>query len=84
MIAIGVQLMLALAAASLGLRVTSVLIPRINAVVRLIASLLIGAALVVMTFQISDAYHVHDLGLGLLLSLSPVGIYDLAKWWIRR
>jgi len=83
MIAFGVQLLMALAGASLGLRITSVLIPGVNAVVRLVAALLIGAALVVMTFQISDAYGVHDLGLGLLLSLAPVGVYDLIKWWIR-
>ena len=24
------------------------------------------------------------LGLGLLVSLSPVGVYDLVKWWYRR
>lgn len=83
MIVFGVQVLMALAAATLGLRTTSVLVPRINPIVRLIASLIIGAALVVLTMQICDRYGVHDLGLGLLLSLAPVGIYDLAKWWIR-
>jgi hypothetical protein len=34
--------------------------------------------------QISDRYQVHDLGLGLLVSLAPVGVYDLVKWWLRR
>ena len=76
---------LALAAASLGLRVTSVLLgPRANPYVRLLVSLIIGGALVVAAMQISDAYQVHDLGLGLLVSLAPVGIYDLTKWWLRR
>ena len=26
---------------------------------------------------------VFELGLGLLLSLSPVGVFDLVKWWFR-
>lgn len=84
MIDLGVRVLLALAAATLGLRTTSLLVPRINPIVRLIASLIIGMALVVMTMQVCDRYNVHDLGLGLLISLSPVGIYDLIKWWIRR
>ena len=43
-----------------------------------------GSALVVGLMQVSDAYDTHDLGLGLLMSLAPVGVYDLAKWWFRR
>jgi hypothetical protein len=81
---LGVRVLLALAAATLGLRTTAVLIPGINAIIRLIVSLIIGAALVVLTMRVCDSYGVHDLGLGLLISLSPVGVYDLAKWWIRR
>ena len=45
---------------------------------------IIGTILVVATLQICDRYHVHDLGLGLLVSLAPVGVFDLAKWWFRR
>ena len=45
---------------------------------------LVGTILVLATLQICDRYRVHDLGLGLLISLAPVGIFDLAKWWFRR
>ena len=83
MILVVVGVLLALAAASLGLRTTSVLIPRVNPLVRLLSSIIIGAVFVIVTLQISSRYRVHDLGLGLLLSLSPVGVYDLAKWWFR-
>ena len=79
-----VSVLLALAAASLGLRTTSVLIPRAHPFVRLIAALAIGAVFVAVILQVSDRYRVHDLGLGLLLSLAPVGVFDLAKWWFRR
>ena len=77
-----VGVLLALAAVSLGLRTTSVLIPRVHPLVRLAASLMIGAAFVVVALRISDRYFVHDLGLGLLISLSPVGLYDFTKWRI--
>lgn len=83
MIDFGVRALLALAAASLGLRTTSVLVPGIHPIARLLAALLIGAALAVVTIQVSDRYAVHDLGLGLLISMAPVGVYDLMKWWIR-
>jgi hypothetical protein len=75
--------LLALAAMSLGLRTSSVLIPRVHPVPRLLVSMVIGSALVMVTMEIADSYLVHDLGLGLLVSLSPVGFYDLAKWWFR-
>ncbi len=83
MTSVVVGVLLALAGGSLGLRFTSVLIPRVNPVMRLIASLLIGAALVVGALRLSESYQVYDLGLGLLVSLSPVGVFDLAKWWFR-
>ena len=79
-----VGVLLGLAAVSLGLRTTSVLIPRVHPLLRLAVSSVIGTILVLATLQICDRYHVHDLGLGLLLSLAPVGIFDLAKWWFRR
>lgn len=79
-----VNALLVLAAASLGLRVTGLLFPRVPPMVRLIASLIIGAMFVVTTLQVSDRYQVHDMGLGLLVSLAPVGVYDLLKWWFRR
>ena len=77
-------ILLALAAMALGLRAASLLIGRAGALVRLIVGAIIGTILVLATLQICDRYGVYDLGLGLLLSLSPVGIFDLAKWWYRR
>ena len=78
-----VGVLLALAALSLGLRTTSLLIPRVHPLIRLCISAIIGTAIMMVTLQISDRYHVHDLGLGLLVSLAPVGVFDLVKWWYR-
>ena len=78
-----VGVLLALAALSLGLRTTSLLIPNVHPLIRLLVSTIIGTAIMMVTLQISDRYHVHDLGLGLLVSLSPVGVFDLVKWWYR-
>lgn len=75
--------LLGLAAASLGLRTTSVLIPRIHPVVRLMMSMAIGVVFVTVVLQLAEKYFVYDMGLGLLLSLAPVGIFDLLKWWFR-
>ncbi len=83
MIVLLVSPLLALAAVSLGLRTTAVLMPRTHPVARLVAACVIGAMFVAATLQHSDRYHVHDLGLGLLVSLSPVGVFDLLKWWFR-
>jgi hypothetical protein len=77
-------ILLALAAMSLGLRTTSLLIPRVAPLARLVVSAIVGTILVTATLQICDRYQVHDLGLGLLISLAPVGIFDLLKWWYRR
>jgi hypothetical protein len=79
-----VGVLLALAAVSLGLRSTALLIPRVHPLLRLAVSSGIGTILVLATLQICDRYGLHDLGLGLLVSLAPVGIFDLAKWWYRR
>lgn len=84
MIVVSTGALLALAAVSLGLRATSLLIPRVQPLLRLAVSAAIGTILVMATLQICDRYHVHDLGLGLLLSISPVGIFDLTKWWFLR
>lgn len=75
--------LLALAAVCLGLRTTSLLMPRVHPLLRLLVSIALGTMFVIVTLQICDGYQLHDLGLGLLLSLAPVGVYDLAKWWIR-
>ena len=79
-----VGVLLALAAVSLGLRTTSVLIPRVQPWLRMAVSIAIGTMFVIVTLQLSDRYHVHDMGLGLLVSLAPVGVFDLAKWWFLR
>ena len=78
-----VGVLVALAALSLGLRTTSLLIPRVLPPVRFIASAVIGWILVTAVLQICARYQLHDLGLGLLVSLAPIGVYDLAKWWLR-
>ena len=78
-----VGVLVALAAISLGLRTTSLLLPRVHPLARFILSAVVGWILVTATLQICARYQVHDLGLGLLVSLAPIGIYDLAKWWLR-
>jgi hypothetical protein len=83
MIHAGTLVLLSLAAVCLGLRTTSLLIPRVYPMLRMLIAIVIGAALVVWTLRLCDRYQVHDLGLGLLFSLAPVGVYDLARWWIR-
>jgi hypothetical protein len=75
--------LLALAAVSLGLRTTAILIPRVHPIVRLVAACMVGAIFAAVTLQVSERYQVYDMGLGLLLSLSPVGVFDLLKWWFR-
>ena len=83
MTALVVGVLLALAAVCLGLRTTAVLIPRAHPLVRLLAACVIGSIFAAVTLQLSERYHVYDLGLGLLLSLSPAGVFDLMKWWFR-
>ena len=83
MTAFFVGVLVALAAISLGLRVANALIPRVHPLGRLVIGAIIGSALTTATLRICDRYNVHDLGLGLLVSLAPVGIFDLVKWWFR-
>ena len=78
-----VGVLVALAAISLGLRTTSLLIPRVHPLARFIVSAVAGWLLVTAALQLCARYQVHDLGLGLLVSLAPIGVYDLAKWWLR-
>ena len=84
MTAFAIGVLLALAAVSLGLRATGLVIPRVHPWLRLAVAGVVGTILVVAALQICDRYQVHDLGLGLLLSLAPVGIFDLSKWWFNR
>ena len=76
--------LLVLAAISLGLRTTALLLgPGIHPMVRLGVSGAAGALITLVVLQVCDSYRVLEFGLGLLLSLAPVGIFDLAKWWYR-
>ena len=76
--------LLVLAALSLGLRTTSVLGPLLNPFIRLALALVIGGIMTMAILELCRSFQVFELGLGLLLSLSPVGLFDLAKWWFRR
>lgn len=76
--------LVALAGLSLGLRTTSVLAPpAMHPLDRLALSTVAGALWTAVVFEVSDSYRIFDFGLGLMLSLSPVGLFDLAKWWFR-
>jgi hypothetical protein len=76
--------LLALAALSLGLRVTSVLAaPTMHPVLRFVAAAVAGGVMTAAVLELCDSYGVSQLGWGLLLSLAPVGLFDVAKWWFR-
>ena len=77
-------LLVTLACLSLGLRTTSLLIPPwVHPLDRMALSIVAGTLWTAVVFEASSSYRVFDLGLGLMLSLSPVGVFDLAKWWFR-
>ena len=77
-------LLVTLAGLSLGLRTTSVLMdPAAHPLDRLALSVLAGALWTALVLEISNSYRAFDFGLGLMLSLSPVGLFDLTKWWFR-
>lgn len=76
--------LLSLAAVSLGLRTTGVMLSqRRHPLVRLVLSIVVGAIFVLVTLDVSRNLHMFELGLGLLASLAPVGVFDVAKWWYR-
>ena len=77
-------LLVTLAGLSLGLRTTSVLMDSAaHPLDRLALSVLAGALWTALVLEISNSYRAFDFGLGLMLSLSPVGLFDLTKWWFR-
>jgi len=77
--------LLALASISLGLRTTSLYVSdRMHPVARLALAVVTGGLMTALILQVCENYRVFELGLGLMLSLSPAGLYDLAKWWFRR
>ena len=73
--------LLLLAAMSIGLRLTEFLTRRLHPAGRLAAAILIGGILTLGFLQFCDANRIFEFGLGLLISLSPVGVFDLVKWW---
>ena len=73
--------LLLLTAVSIGLRLTEFLTARLHPAGRLIAAVVIGSVLSIGFLQFCDANRVFEFGLGLLISLSPVGLFDLVKWW---
>ena len=80
-----VALLLALASISLGLRTTSLWVSdRLHPVARLALAVVTGGLMTAVILQACESYRVFEMGIGLLLSLSPVGVYDLLKWWFRR
>lgn len=77
-------LLVALGALSLGLRTTSVLMnPLSHPLDRLVLSIAAGALWTAVVFEVCDSYRIFDFGLGLMLSLSPAGLFDVTKWWFR-
>jgi hypothetical protein len=76
--------LVALAAISLGLRTTEGLLGRdVHPVGRLLLAIAAGTLMTLVILELAESYDVFELGLGLLLSLSPVGVFDLLKWWFR-
>jgi len=76
--------LVALAGMSLGLRTTSVLMPpAAHPLDRLALSILAGALWTAVVLAASESYRIYDFGLGLMLSLSPAGMFDVTKWWFR-
>ena len=76
--------LLAAAAVTLGLRTTTVLDGReVHPVDRLALGLVAGVSLVWVSLAISTRYRAFEAGLGLLVSLAPVGLYDLLRWYYR-
>lgn len=77
--------LLALASISLGLRTTSWYVSEaVHPVGRLALAVFTGALMTALILQVCLNYRILELGLGLMFSLAPVGVYDLVKWWFRR
>ncbi len=77
-------LLVTLAGLCLGLRTTSLFLhPGVHPFDRLVLSMLAGALWVAVVLEVANSYRLFDFGLGLLLSLSPAGLFDAIKWWFR-
>ena len=69
---------------SLGLRTTSVLVDaEAHPLDRLALAIIAGALWTAVVLEVSNSYRIFDFGLGLMLSLSPAGLFDVTKWWFR-
>lgn len=76
--------LLAAASLSLGLRATALFLAEpVHPMDRLALAAISGGLITAVILQVSASYRVFELGLGLVLSLSPVGPFDLTKWWFR-
>lgn len=79
-----VVLLVALAGLCLGLRTTSVMLPlSVHPLDRLSLSVVAGTIWTAVVFDVANSYRIYDFGLGLMLSLSPAGLFDITKWWFR-
>ncbi len=77
-------LLVTLAGLSLGLRTTSVLLSSgAHPLDRMALSIVAGTLWTAVVFEVADSYRIYDFGLGLMLSLSPAGMFDVTKWWFR-
>lgn len=73
-----------LAGLSLGLRTTSLLLDvGVHPLDRLAVAIVAGSLWTAVVLEVSSSYRVFDFGLGLMLSLSPAGLFDFTKWWFR-
>ena len=73
--------LLALGATSIGFRASSWFMPqRVHPLAQLVVALATGTLLSAAVLEVCSSYRILDFGLGLLISMSPVGPFDLAKW----
>lgn len=78
------EVLLAAASLSLGFRATAFFVEKsVHPMDRLAVAAIAGGLITAVILQVSASYRVFELGLGLVLSLSPVGPFDLTKWWFR-
>lgn len=79
-----VVVLLAVAAISIGFRTVGGLLQKVSHPVdRLVMAVIAGVMLVGLVLGVSNRLRVLEAGLGLVASLAPVGVFDLAKWWHR-
>lgn len=73
-----------LAGLSLGLRTASLVMDADgHPLDRLAVAIIAGTLWTAVVLEVSSSYRIFDFGLGLMLSLSPAGLFDVTKWWFR-